>query len=105
VTEELSEALARQDPRGFARAVGAVVTSPEPPVDAVEALLDGWAAGNDEELAVAAVTAYGEVATARPDWSVDETRKLVLAMTHPSPTVRAAASRELQRIRRTTDER
>jgi hypothetical protein len=106
VTEDLSEALARQDPAAFARAVGSVVTRPDPPVDAIEALLDGWAAGEDEALAVAAVTAYGEVAKVRPEWIVDETRKLVLAMAHPSDDVRAAASRELVRLRgtRTTDE-
>jgi hypothetical protein len=99
VTEDLSEALARQDPAAFARAVGSVVSRTDPPVDAVEALLDGWAAGDDEALAVAAVTAYGEVAKVRPEWSVDETRKLVLAMAHPSDEVRAAAAGQLQRIR------
>ncbi len=98
MTEDLSESLARHDAVAFARAVGAVVGRPDPPVDELEALLDGWAAGSDEALAVAAVTAYGEVATVRPEWVLDERRKLVLAMTHPSEKVRAAASAALARL-------
>jgi hypothetical protein len=99
VTEDLSEALARRDPRALAAAVGEVVSRPDPPVGELEARLDGWAAGDDEALAVAAVTAYGEVATVRPEWVIDETRKLVLALTHPNEVVRAAAAEALRRIR------
>ena len=99
MTEDLDEELARRDPAAFAGAVGELVCRPDPPVDAVAAALDRWAAGDDEALAVAAVSAYGEVATVRPEWVADETRKLVLALTHTSAWVRAAAGEQLDRIR------
>jgi hypothetical protein len=90
--------LARRDPVAFARAVGAAIAGPDPPVDELEALLDGWAGGADDDLAVAAVHAYAEVARVRPEWRADETRKLTAALHHPSVAVRQAASAALQRI-------
>ena len=87
--------LARRDPAAFARAVGVEVARPDPPVDELEALLDGWAAGDDEELAVAAVHAYAEVARVRPEWLADETPKLTAALAHPRERVRQAASAAL----------
>ncbi len=83
----------------FARAVGAAVGRPDPPVDELEALLDGWAIGDDEAMAVAAVHAYAEVARVRPEWLADETRKLTAALAHPSDTVRRAAASALAGIR------
>src|SRR5258706_13323008 len=63
----------------FAQAVGEVCVRPDPPVEYLESLLDGWAAHQDAEsiaLVVAAVVAYGRVAIVRPDWWGDETGKL-----------------------------
>jgi len=99
VTQDRSPALARRDPVAFAQAVGATVARPDPPVDELEALLDGWATGPDAALAVAAVHAYAEVARVRPEWLADETRKLTAALAHPSEEVRTAASAALVRIR------
>jgi hypothetical protein len=93
-----SPELARRDPVAFARAIGVVVARPDPPVDELEALLDGWARGADEELAVAAVQAYAEVARVRPEWLADETRKLTQALDHPSEAVRSAATAALDAI-------
>jgi hypothetical protein len=92
--------LARRDPAAFARAVGAAVARPDPPVDELEALLDGWATGADEGLALAAVRAYAEVARVRPEWIDDETRKLTAASAHPSERVRQAASAALADLQR-----
>jgi hypothetical protein len=91
--------LARQDPAAFARAVGVEVARPDPPVAELEALLDGWAAGTDEALAVAAVHAYAEVARVRPEWIDDETRKLSVALGHRNERVRSAAASALESIR------
>jgi hypothetical protein len=102
VTDDLAAALsddrARADPVAFARAVGAAVARPDPPVDELEALLDGWAAGADEALAVAAVHAYAEVARVRPEWLADEVRKLTAATHHPNAQVRTAAAAALIRV-------
>ena len=84
----------------FARAVGAIVTArPDPPVGALEKLLDSWAAGPDELLACAAVASYGEVGLVRPDWRDDEERKLRQAAADPRERVRRAASEALRRLR------
>jgi hypothetical protein len=99
VTDDRSPALARRDPVAFARAVGVAVAGPDPHVDELEALLDGWAAGTDAALAVAAVHAYAEVARMRPEWLADETRKLTAALDHPSMEVRRAAASGLAGIR------
>ncbi len=92
--------LARRDPVAFARAVGAAVSRPEPPVAELEALLDGWAGGADEALAVAAVHAYAEVARVRREWIDDERRKLTAALAHPNERVRQAASAALAEVER-----
>ena len=97
---EVGPELARRDATAFARAVGAAVARPDPPVDELEALLDGWAAGPDEGLAVAAVRAYAEVARVRPEWVADETRKLTAALDHPSEQVRSAARSALEGLQR-----
>ena len=98
MTDARSPDLARRDPAAFARAVGAAVARPDPPVDELEALLDGWAAGADEALAVAAVHAYAEVARVRPEWLADEARKLAAALRHPSHQVRTAARSALDDV-------
>ena len=98
MADEPDAALARRDPMAFARAVGVAVARPDPPVDELEALLDGWATGDDEELAVAAVHAYADVARVRPEWLADETGKLTAALDHPSETVRRAAADALAAI-------
>jgi hypothetical protein len=100
VSDPLSPELARRDPAAFAYAVGVAVARPDPRVDELEALLDGWATGADAELAVAAVHAYAEVARVRPEWRADETRKLTQALAHPSDRVRSAASDALAEIQR-----
>jgi hypothetical protein len=100
VVLDLGPELAQRDPAAFARAVGAAVALPDPPVEEIEALLDGWAAGPDEGLAVAAVRAYAEVARVRPEWVADETRKLTAAMDHPSEQVRSAARSALEGLQR-----
>ena len=79
--------------RAFGRAVAGIAARPAPPVAALEALVDGWAASDDEALVRAAVLAYAEVAAARPDWRDDERAKLRrLATEHRSPAVRRAAA-------------
>jgi hypothetical protein len=100
VVLDLGPELAQRDPAAFARAVGAAVALPDPPVEEIEALLDGWAAGPDEGLAVAAVRAYAAVARVRPEWVADETRKLTAAMDHPSERVQQAASAALTSLQR-----
>ena len=100
MADEPDPARAWRDPAAFARAVGVAVAGPDPPVDELEALLDGWATGDDEQLAVAAVAAYAEVARVRPEWLADETRKLTTALGHPSDRVRSAASDALAEIQR-----
>lgn len=91
----------------FADAVGAVVTAPDPPVERLEALLDGWAAlpaaaapTNDprEILPAAAVLAYGQVAVVRPDWWVDETAKLRRAAADSRWRMRELVATAVQRM-------
>jgi hypothetical protein len=102
VTDDLPAALsddrARADAAAFATAVGEVAAGSDPPVDELEARLDGWVAGNDEALALAAVAAYAEVARVRPEWLADEVRKLTAATTHSNRRVRQAASAALIRV-------
>jgi len=86
------------DAAAFARAVGALVAEPDPPVDPLAAVLDGWAAGDDDALAIVAVLTYAEVARVRPEWIADEVRKLTAARGHPSAAVRTAAASALDSI-------
>ena len=91
----------------FARAVGAVIVLPDPPVAALEALLDGWAAilardapadGPGLVLPCAAMAAYGEAAIVRPDWFDDEIAKLRRAAADPRRPVRDAVVDSLRRM-------
>jgi hypothetical protein len=94
----------------FSAAVGLLVTQPDlpdPQVEALEALLDGWAAlGEDEApgdqpeaiLSCAAVAAYGAVGVARPDWIDDELAKLRRSAADPRWRVREVVAQSLQRL-------
>lgn len=91
----------------FARAVGAVVGDDDPPVDALEAMLDDWAAlsaaaapGDRPEviLPCAAIAAYGEVGAVRPEWWRDEITKLRRAARDPRWRVREIVAQALQRL-------
>jgi hypothetical protein len=94
----------------FSAAVGLLVTQPDlpdPQVEALEALLDGWAAlGEDEApgdqpeaiLPCAAVAADGAVGVARPDWIDDELAKLRRAAADERWRVREVVAQSLQRL-------
>ena len=88
----------------FAEAVGAVVLRPDPPVQRLEDLLDGWAAedaaGDEPEviLPCAAHAAYGEVGAVRPDWWDDEIAKLRRGATDDRWRVREVVAQALQRL-------
>ena len=82
-----------------ARAIAALVTEPDAPVDRIEALLDGWAAldpaavPRDDpraRLPATALRTYGEVAVARPNWWGDEIAKLRRGARDPRPTSQAS---------------
>src|SRR5690348_7491922 len=69
----------------FADVIGEIVSEPDPPVEQIEKLLDGWAALSPEEVPVddpreilpaAAIMSYGQAAVSRPDWWEDEIVKL-----------------------------
>jgi len=65
----------------FAVLVGQLVTRPNPPVAALENLLDAWAGLADNETAdklwpCLAAASYGRVGMVRPDWRADEVSKL-----------------------------
>ncbi len=91
----------------FARAVGELIVRSDPPVVALEALLDGWADlpedrapadGSGVVLSCAAVAAYGEAAVTRPDWFDDEVAKLRRAAGDPRRPVREAVVGALRRM-------
>jgi hypothetical protein len=91
----------------LARAVGDVVRRRDPPVDALVALLDGWAAMSADVVPVqqpevilpcSAVLAYGEVGVARPDWWDDEIGKLRHAATDSRWRVREVVALAVQRL-------
>src|SRR3989442_1488173 len=92
----------------FADVFGRLVTQPDmPPVERLEALLDGWAElslaeapANDprEILPSTAALTYGQVAVARPDWWTDEVTKLRRAASHPRWRVREMVAAALQRM-------
>lgn len=91
----------------LARTVGALVVSADPPVAALEALLDGWAALPVEDapgdhqaviLPCAAAAAYGEVGAVRADWWPDEIAKLQRAASDPRWRVREVVAQSLQRL-------
>ncbi len=89
----------------FAKEIARRVTAPDPPVERIEALLDGWAAlpltaapANDprEILPACAVRSYGQVAVVRPDWWQDEIAKLYRAASDPRWRVREIVATALQ---------
>lgn len=89
----------------FAGLIGAIITKPDPPVERIEALLDGWAAlpldaapVNDprEMLPAAAVRAYGQAAISRPDWWADEIEKLHRAAQAPRWRTREIVATAMQ---------
>jgi hypothetical protein len=91
----------------FAGDVGEVVRRPDVPVEALEALLDGWAALPEDQapgdrpeviLPCAAVAAYGEVGAVRPDWWGDEVAKLRAAAGDGRWRVREVVALALQRL-------
>lgn len=93
----------------FGALVGDLVKSPGPafPVERLEALLDGWAALEitsapvnypREILPACAVSAYGHVAAARPDWWDDETAKLRQAASDPRWRTREIVAAALQKM-------
>ena len=91
----------------FAGAVGEVILQPDPPVERLEHLLDGWAALSDRQargdrpevvLPCAAVAAFGEAAVVRPDWFDDEVAKLRRAAGDPRQRVREVVARSLARM-------
>lgn len=91
----------------FAGAVGVIAARPDPPVDELERLLDGWRALSETEapgdqpaviLPCAAVASYGEVAVTRPEWRDDEVRKLRAAASDPRWRVREIVAQALQRL-------
>jgi hypothetical protein len=80
---------------------------PEPPIDPLEKLLDGWAALPLEDapinqpreiLPAAAVLSYGKVAVARPDWWPDEIGKVYRAATNSRWRVREIVAAALQNM-------
>ena len=91
----------------FAEIIGQIVTTPTPPVEKLEALLDSWAALSLESapinqpreiLPAVAVMSYGYVAVARPDWWEDEVGKLQQAASNPRWRVREIVATALQRM-------
>ena len=91
----------------FASAVGELVVAPDPPVSALETLLDGWAGVPAGEVPTeapevivpcAAVAAYGEVGAVRPDWWGDEIGKLRRAATDTRWRIREVVALALQRM-------
>lgn len=91
----------------FAAAASWIAGQPDPPVTALEALLDGWAGIGERQapgdqpaviLPCAAVAAYGEIATVRPEWWADEMAKLRRAAPDPRWRVREVVAGALQRV-------
>ncbi len=91
----------------FADRIGQLVGQPDPPVAALETLLDGWAGlpleaapVNDprEMLPAVAVLAYGQVGVVRPDWWEDELGKLGRAASSPRWRTREMVAAALQRL-------
>lgn len=91
----------------FARVIGQIVISPDPPVEQLENLLDGWAALSLEAapvnqpreiLPAAAVRSYGQVAVSRPDWWEDEIAKIHRAASNPRWRTREILATALQQM-------
>lgn len=91
----------------FARCLAEIVQGDDPPVEALERLLDGWAAipakdapVNDPRMVLpaCAVLAYGYVGAARPDWWEDEIGKLRRAAADDRWRMREMAATGLQQM-------
>ena len=91
----------------FANVIGDIISEPDPPVERIEALLDGWAAlpldaapVNDprEILPAAAALSYGQAAVSRPDWRTGELAKLHKAATDPRWRMHEMVAAALQRM-------
>jgi hypothetical protein len=91
----------------FASAVAACVRTDNPPVEALEMLLDGWAALSSDAapttdprviLPASAVLSYGYVGAARPDWWPDEIDKLHSAADDSRWRVREMVAAALQQM-------
>lgn len=91
----------------FAGVIGEMVRQPDPPVDQLEKLLDGWAAlplenapvnQPREILPAAAVRSYGQVAVSRPDWWEDEIAKIHRAASSPRWRTREIVAMALQQM-------
>jgi hypothetical protein len=91
----------------FADAVGEIICEPDPPVERIEKLLDGWAALSPEEapvddpreiLPATAVLCYGQAAVSRPDWWEDEIAKLRKAAADPRWRMHEMVAAALQRM-------
>jgi hypothetical protein len=84
----------------FALVIGQIATTPDPPIDEMEDLLDGWATLSLEEVPVdsereflvaCAVFSYRQVAIRRPDWWEDEFSKLSKLAENPRPRIQQMA--------------
>ncbi len=91
----------------FADVIGEIVGEPDPPVEPLEKLLDGWAALSPDEapvddpreiLPAAAVMAYGQAAVSCPDWWADEIAKLHKAAADPRWRIHEMVAAALQRV-------
>ncbi len=87
----------------FAVLVGQLVTRVNPPVAALENLLDGWARLADVETVgelwpCLAAASYGRVGTVRPDWRDDELGKLQKLAASPRPLLHQIVVAALQRF-------
>jgi hypothetical protein len=88
----------------FADAVGVIITQPDPPVEPLEDLLDGWTAldvaVNEPRvmLPCAAVLAYGQAGASRPDWWDGEIAKIHKAAADSRWRVREMVAAALQRM-------
>ncbi len=90
----------------FADVIGQIVTEPDPPVERIEKLLDGWAALSPEEapandpreiLPAAAALSYGQAVVSRPDWWEGEFAKLRKAASDPRWRMHEMVAAALQR--------
>ena len=88
----------------FADSVGSTIMQSSPPVEALEDLLDRWAADdapvNEPRviLPCAAVLSYGQAAVSRPDWWEDEIARLYRAASDQRWRVREIVAMALQRM-------
>lgn len=91
----------------LAAMVAQTAAQPDPPVDALETLLDRWAAITPDDapvnhpreiLPAAAAAAYGQVALARPDWWDDEIAKLRRGAADTRWRVRDTVTKAMQRL-------